>query len=136
MRMSAERCITMWFKSSREFEVKSRGRLVIDEPALNNASPSPPYVLTWLPPTFTYGSVQGDWIHIYTLCLNTHYSRCIQNRWLLVELLPVGTNSANGHLDGKQIWSALKQSVLSNFGDIGWGTVGLSLTGTLLEFYH
>ena len=33
------------------------------------------------------------------------------------------------HLDGKAIWAALKQSVLTNFGDTGWGAVGLSLTG-------
>lgn len=39
---------------------------------------------------------------------------------------PVG---AGGNLDGKKIWASLKQSVLTNFGDTGWGAVGLSLTG-------
>jgi len=35
-------------------------------------------------------------------------------------------------LDGKTIWAALKHSVLTNFGDTGWGAVALSLTGALL----
>jgi len=62
-----------------------------------------------------------------------------QNRWILVEFIPIvqGTaqlgkytvGSANA-IDGKAIWSALKQSVLNNFGETGWGAVGLSLTGT------
>jgi len=61
-----------------------------------------------------------------------------QNRWILVEFIPIAqgtaqlgkstTGSANS-IDGKKIWSALKQSVLDNFGDTGWGAVGLSLTG-------
>ncbi|KIM36084.1 hypothetical protein M413DRAFT_20638 [Hebeloma cylindrosporum] len=60
-----------------------------------------------------------------------------KNRWILVEFIPItqGTaqlgkstvGSANS-IDGKAIWSALKQSVLNNFGDTGWGAVGLSLT--------
>jgi len=33
-----------------------------------------------------------------------------------------------GHLEGKHIWAAVKQSVLAHFGDVGWGAVGLSLT--------
>jgi ribonuclease P/MRP protein subunit POP5 len=37
--------------------------------------------------------------------------------------------NTNGSLDGKQIWAALKDSVLTNFGDTGWGAVGNSLTG-------
>ena len=55
--------------------------------------------------------------------------RC-QNRWLLVEFISVGQNKPTTiPLEGKQIWAALKQSVLTNFGDTGWGAVGLSLTG-------
>ncbi|KDR80968.1 hypothetical protein GALMADRAFT_1117191 [Galerina marginata CBS 339.88] len=59
-----------------------------------------------------------------------------KNRWLLVEFLPVAQGRAqlgkptigNGQsLDAKAIWAALKQSVLANFGDSGWGAVGLSL---------
>jgi len=62
-----------------------------------------------------------------------------KNRWLLVEFIPISSqaqgrpNTAIGgptshQLEGKQIWGALKQSVLANFGDTGWGAVGLSLT--------
>ncbi|GJE85635.1 ribonuclease Rpp14/Pop5 family protein [Phanerochaete sordida] len=60
-----------------------------------------------------------------------------KNRWLLVELIPCPTATAsaldasspedNG-INSKQIWSALKQSVLNNFGDTGWGAVSSSLT--------
>ncbi|PFH51076.1 hypothetical protein AMATHDRAFT_40386 [Amanita thiersii Skay4041] len=65
-----------------------------------------------------------------------------KNRWLLVEFLPI--NATNGRaslgvvggqrhpssehgLDGKKVYNALKQSVLLNFGDTGWGAVGLSM---------
>ncbi|KAF8908907.1 hypothetical protein CPB84DRAFT_1766307 [Gymnopilus junonius] len=60
-----------------------------------------------------------------------------KNRWILVEFIPVvqgvaqlgkSTASNSSNLDGKTIWAALKQSILSNFGDTGWGAVGLSLT--------
>ncbi|KAF9483181.1 hypothetical protein BDN70DRAFT_911334 [Pholiota conissans] len=58
-----------------------------------------------------------------------------KNRWILVEFIPVSQGTAQlgkvgsgNKLDGKVIWAALKQSVLSNFGDTGWGAVGLSLT--------
>ncbi|KAH9930075.1 uncharacterized protein B0H18DRAFT_1083985 [Fomitopsis serialis] len=34
----------------------------------------------------------------------------------------------DGETSGKQIWAALKQSVLTHFGDTGWGAVGASLT--------
>jgi len=30
----------------------------------------------------------------------------------------------------KEIWPASKQSVLNDFGDAGWGAIGLSLMGT------
>ncbi|KAJ8088223.1 RNA-binding protein pop5 [Marasmius tenuissimus] len=68
-----------------------------------------------------------------------------KNRWFLVEFLPVNgqANRNDGlevdlttasstqkqtHIEGKHIWSAIKQSVISHFGDVGWGSVGLSLT--------
>ncbi|KAG6906968.1 hypothetical protein DXG01_011165 [Tephrocybe rancida] len=50
-----------------------------------------------------------------------------KNRWLLVELIPVGSGTP-APIEGKHIWGAIKQSVISNFGDTGWGSVGLSLT--------
>ncbi|KIL64395.1 hypothetical protein M378DRAFT_78159, partial [Amanita muscaria Koide BX008] len=56
------------------------------------------------------------------------------NRWLLVEFLPISASadSALGKpaasLDAKKVYSALKHSVLHNFGDSGWGEVALSLT--------
>ncbi|KAH0585652.1 hypothetical protein H2248_008873 [Termitomyces sp. 'cryptogamus'] len=50
-----------------------------------------------------------------------------KNRWFLVELIPVGQINAPV-LEGKHIWAAIKQSIISNFGDTGWGSVGLSLT--------
>lgn len=58
-----------------------------------------------------------------------------KNRWLLVEFIPVGQNkSGTNHLEGKHIWGALKQCILNNFGDTGWGAVGLSLTGKVPSF--
>lgn len=63
-----------------------------------------------------------------------------KNRWFLVEFIPIPivgpTTENNNNLgfesDGKQIYSAIKQSVLENYGDVGWGAVGLSLTGALI----
>ncbi|KAJ3800943.1 hypothetical protein GGU11DRAFT_814433 [Lentinula aff. detonsa] len=59
-----------------------------------------------------------------------------KNRWLLVEFLPIPSIPQSGavaqtiqlNLDGRQIHSVLKQSILSNYGDIGWGAVALSLS--------
>ncbi|KAJ8588140.1 hypothetical protein M405DRAFT_820214 [Rhizopogon salebrosus TDB-379] len=56
-----------------------------------------------------------------------------KNRWLLVEFIdisPVDTSSKAGirPLDGKQVYNALRDSVTTNFGDAGWGAVGMSLT--------
>ncbi|KAF8224085.1 hypothetical protein L208DRAFT_1369571 [Tricholoma matsutake] len=59
----------------------------------------------------------------------------LKNRWILVEFIPVPAEGAARydkqnvgiHLDGKHIWAALKDSVLHNFGDTGWGAVGHSL---------
>ncbi|KAG6889658.1 hypothetical protein C0995_015774 [Termitomyces sp. Mi166 len=56
--------------------------------------------------------------------ISSNYSK---NRWFLVELIPVGQTNVPV-LEGKHIWAAIKQSVINNFGDTGWGSVGLSLT--------
>lgn len=63
----------------------------------------------------------------------------VQNRWILVEFIPCtapsGTRPSGGlgasdvETSSKQIWAALKQSVITHFGDTGWGAVGASLTG-------
>ncbi|KAI0346255.1 hypothetical protein BDW22DRAFT_1405164 [Trametopsis cervina] len=60
-----------------------------------------------------------------------------KNRWLLVELLPCSNANANvldvsphdgtGEITSKHIWSALRQSITTNFGDVGWGAVSSSL---------
>jgi len=75
-----------------------------------------------------------------------------QNRWLLIEFIPAASplpspstsvsTPGHGHIrhittlspdaiSGKDIFNALKQSVLLNFGDVGWGEVGASLAGEL-----
>ncbi|KAJ7772894.1 hypothetical protein DFH07DRAFT_146797 [Mycena maculata] len=52
-----------------------------------------------------------------------------KNRWLLVELIPApNPNSSTVPLDGHKIWEAVRQSILNNFGDVGWGSVGLSIS--------
>ncbi|EIW57964.1 uncharacterized protein TRAVEDRAFT_38276 [Trametes versicolor FP-101664 SS1] len=59
-----------------------------------------------------------------------------KNRWLLVELLPVPAplpgrapaGQPEHELTSKQIWAVLKQSIITHFGDTGWGAVGSSLT--------
>ncbi|KIK56141.1 hypothetical protein GYMLUDRAFT_76256 [Collybiopsis luxurians FD-317 M1] len=63
-----------------------------------------------------------------------------KNRWLLVEFIPTSSDasilsipdpvksSPQTNFDGKQIYAALKQSILNHYGDVGWGSVGLSLT--------
>jgi RNase P/RNase MRP subunit POP5 len=78
-----------------------------------------------------------------------------QNRWLLIEFIPAASLSppsstsvsTPGHshiqpittlppdaISGKDVFNALKQSVLSNFGDVGWGEVGASLAGEIFSF--
>lgn len=60
-----------------------------------------------------------------------------KNRWLLVEFIDTSTVDASAgkeplssrSLDGRLIYNALRDSVVSNFGDTGWGAVGMSLTG-------
>ncbi|KDQ28852.1 hypothetical protein PLEOSDRAFT_50044 [Pleurotus ostreatus PC15] len=49
-----------------------------------------------------------------------------KNRWLLVEFIPLH-EATNNTLNGQQIFNALKQSIVANFGDTGWGAVGMSL---------
>ena len=64
---------------------------------------------------------------------------CHQNRWLLVEFIPdvstsehpTTTTRSRDTISGKDVFNALKQSVLLHFGDIGWGEVGSSLAGEL-----
>ncbi|KAH6901214.1 hypothetical protein BKA70DRAFT_690788 [Coprinopsis sp. MPI-PUGE-AT-0042] len=61
-----------------------------------------------------------------------------KNRWLLVEFIPVSSLGGStqpkvqpphtNNLDGKLIWNALKHSIITNFGDTGWGHVASSLT--------
>lgn len=59
----------------------------------------------------------------------------IKNRWLLVEFIPFNDTGAtflpSESITSKHIWNALKESVILNFGDTGWGAVGMSLTGEL-----
>ena len=55
-----------------------------------------------------------------------------QNRWLLVEFIPAATTTTASYdqaISGKVVYNAVKQSVLVNFGDTGWGEVGGSLAG-------
>ena len=56
-----------------------------------------------------------------------------QNHWLLSvrghgHIQHIATPSPNA-ISGKDVFIALKQSVLSNFGDVGWGELGASLAG-------
>ncbi|KAI6155417.1 hypothetical protein BKA82DRAFT_4078381 [Pisolithus tinctorius] len=52
-----------------------------------------------------------------------------KNRWFLVEFITVSPESSQQpSFDSKQLYSAVRQSVISNFGDTGWGAVGMSLT--------
>ncbi|THH09027.1 hypothetical protein EW145_g2307 [Phellinidium pouzarii] len=64
-----------------------------------------------------------------------------KNRWLLIEFIPLtvdgnATYLPSEGLNGKYIWSALKESVLANFGDTGWGAVGTSLTVRVARDHH
>ncbi|KLO17385.1 hypothetical protein SCHPADRAFT_900658 [Schizopora paradoxa] len=55
-----------------------------------------------------------------------------KNRWLLVEFIPCTKDepsySPSEGINSKHIWSALKDSIIANFGDSGWGAVASSLT--------
>ncbi|KAI0064945.1 hypothetical protein BV25DRAFT_1989677 [Artomyces pyxidatus] len=50
-----------------------------------------------------------------------------KNRWLLLELLS-GNEHGIPELSGKQVFDALRQSVITHFGDVGWGSVGASMS--------
>ncbi|KAI0249047.1 hypothetical protein BJV78DRAFT_1230880 [Lactifluus subvellereus] len=56
-----------------------------------------------------------------------------KNRWLLIEFIPASPALASApispaeEISGKDVFNALKQSVLLHFGDAGWGEVGGSL---------
>lgn len=52
----------------------------------------------------------------------------------MVEFIPgpsdgASVQSSDATLSGKHIWNALRDGVVANFGDTGWGAVGASLTG-------
>ncbi|KAG2147800.1 uncharacterized protein EDB93DRAFT_1226542 [Suillus bovinus] len=58
-----------------------------------------------------------------------------KNRWLLVEFVDTSTVDTSTEkeslstrtLDGRLIYNALRDSIVTNFGDTGWGAVGMSL---------
>ncbi|KAF8468494.1 Rpp14/Pop5 family-domain-containing protein [Russula ochroleuca] len=62
-----------------------------------------------------------------------------KNRWLLIEFIPATSTPGHNHtratttrsppdaISGKDVFNALKQSILLHFGDVGWGEVGASL---------
>lgn len=49
-----------------------------------------------------------------------------KNRWFLIEFLSCGNPTLS--LTSKQIYNALRESIIDNFGDAGWGAVAGSLT--------
>ncbi|VDC04956.1 unnamed protein product [Peniophora sp. CBMAI 1063] len=51
-----------------------------------------------------------------------------KNRWILVEFLTPSNAEPTRELSGQAIFSALRESVVTNFGDVGWGAVGASLS--------
>ncbi|EIM91227.1 uncharacterized protein STEHIDRAFT_73016 [Stereum hirsutum FP-91666 SS1] len=52
-----------------------------------------------------------------------------KNRWILVEFLPMSpTSTSDQDLTGQRIFNALRQSIISNFGSAGWGSVAASLS--------
>ncbi|KZV77308.1 hypothetical protein PENSPDRAFT_673079 [Peniophora sp. CONT] len=51
-----------------------------------------------------------------------------KNRWILVEFLTPSNLEATRELSGQAIFSALRESVVTHFGDVGWGAVGASLS--------
>jgi hypothetical protein len=101
-----------------------------------------------------HGSIQSTVVlPVYLLSALEHALK--QNRWLLIEFIPAASQSSPlftsvstpgpGHIQhittpspdaisGKDVFNALKQSVLLNFGDVGWGEVGASLAGETFPF--
>lgn len=51
-----------------------------------------------------------------------------KNRWLLVEFVSLSSDKSSASFDAKHVYAALRQSVISNFGDAGWGAVGSSMS--------
>ena len=69
----------------------------------------------------------------------------LQNRWLLIEFIPYSekdktplsisqATQPGAEVNGKKVWDALRDSVQANFGDVGWGSVAGSLTGSCCIF--
>lgn len=52
----------------------------------------------------------------------------IKNRWMLVEFLNPELNEALVPFSASKIYHAIKDSAIHNFGDAGWGTIGVSLS--------
>jgi cytochrome c len=65
--------------------------------------------------------------------LNAHFYLSYQNRWLLIEFIPAISTPGHDYtriamttrspdaISGKDVFNALKQSVLQHFGDVGRG---------------
>jgi len=51
-----------------------------------------------------------------------------KNRWILVEFLSPSDARTQRELTSQDIFFALRQSIILNFGDTGWGAVGSSLS--------
>jgi len=52
----------------------------------------------------------------------------IKNRWLLVEFLNPKLDETLPPVSSSNIFHAIKNSVILNFGDAGWGAIGVSLS--------
>lgn len=58
-----------------------------------------------------------------------------QNRWLLVELISCNNqvpSSTGPELLSRHVSQALRESVVKNFGEVGWGAVASSMTSKRL----
>lgn len=67
----------------------------------------------------------------------TRYSTNIaQNRWILVEFLTPSNLESARDLSGQAVFTALRESVVTHFGDVGWGAVGASLSGAHDIYIH
>ncbi|KAI0027288.1 hypothetical protein K488DRAFT_81181 [Vararia minispora EC-137] len=51
-----------------------------------------------------------------------------KNRWILVEFLSASDAEPTTELSSQAIFQALRQSVITHFGDTGWGAVGSSMS--------
>jgi hypothetical protein len=99
-------------------------------------SPLSSFVHAWFDSKYSYPA-------LYILPLAAIYPFLFQNRWLLIELIPTTSTPWRDHtqatttrsppdaISGKDVFNALKQSVLLHFGDVGWGEVGASLAGEI-----